>query len=281
MGDRGMTAVKVDPTAANTIWMGASTVEGSATALQPLVIKITSANTTPVVASTTTIAAGNGAYISSIEVDPNNVNNVLITISNFGTPSVWESTNGGTSFTNIEGNLPDMPVFCGLFAPPGAQLSGTTGGGIILGTDLGAWTTSSVNGASTQWIPNNNGLANVPVYMIKYRAANTSLVAATHGRGLFTTILTGVVTGVPPTVITEDFIKYISPDAAQLLVVKGDLNTLSMQVQIFDATGKLMYKKEHPYQNLSIPISTLSKGSYVIKIRGNNKENFVQQFVKR
>jgi hypothetical protein len=174
-----------------------------------------------------------------------------------------------------------MPVFWGLFAPPGAQLSGTTAGGIILGTDLGVWTTSSVNGATTQWIPNNNGLANVPVYMIKYRAANTSLVAATHGRGLFTTTLTGVVTGVPTNVITKDFIKFISPDAAQLLVVKGDLNTLNMQVKIFDATGKLMYNKEHPYQNLSIPISTLSKGSYIIKIQGNNKENFVQQFVKR
>jgi hypothetical protein len=54
-----------------------------------------------------------------------------------------------------------------------------------------------------------------------------------------------------------------------------------MQVQIFDVTGKLMYNEEHPYQNLSIPISALSKGSYIIKIRGNNKENFVEQFVKR
>src|SRR5215510_8277564 len=149
--------------------------------------------------------------------------------------------------------------------------------GIILGTDLGVWTTSSVNGASTQWIPNNNGLANVPVYMVKYRSANTSLVAATHGRGLFTTTLSGVVTGVPNNVITKDFIKYISPDVDQLLVVKGDLNTLSMQVQIYDAMGRLMYNEEHPYQNLSIPISTLSKGSYVVKIRGNNKENFVRQ----
>jgi len=281
MGDRGLTAVKVDPVDANTIWIGASTVDGSASALQPVVIKITNASATPAVSFTTTIAAGNGSYISCIDVDPSNTNNILVTMSNFGVTSVWESTNGGTSFTNIEGNLPDMPVWWGLFAPPGAQLSGTTGGGIVLGTDLGAWTTSSVNGNSTQWIPNNNGLANVPVYMIKYRPANTSLVAATHGRGLFTTTLSGVVTGVSNNVITKNFIKYISPDAAQLLVVKGDLNTLNMQVQIFDAAGKLMYNKEHPYQNLSIPIATLSKGSYIIRIQGNNKENYVQQFVKR
>ena len=282
MGDRAMTAVKIDPAVANTIWMGASTVDGSASALQPLVIKITNPSaTTPAVSLTTAIPAANGSYISSIDVDPSNANNVLVTMSNFGVVSVWESTNGGTSFTSIEGNLPDMPVFWGLFAPPGAQLSGTTGGGIILGTDLGVWTTSSVNGTSTQWIPNNNGLANVPVYMVKYRPANTSLVAATHGRGLFTTTLSGVVTSVPNNVITKNFIKYISSDAAQLLVIKGDLNTLNMQVQIFDVTGKLMYNKEHPYQNLSIPVSTFSKGSYVIKVTGNNKENFVQQFVKR
>ena len=281
MAGRGLTAVKVDPVAANTIWVGASSVDGSPSLLPPLLIKITNASSAaPAVLFTTTIPATNGSYISSIDVDRFNPNNVLVTFSNFGVTSVWESTDGGATFTSIEGNLPDMPVFCGIFAPPGAQLSGTTGGGIILGTDLGIWTTSSISGF-TQWISNNNGLANVPVYMVKYRSANTSLVAATHGRGLFTTTLAGVVTGVPPNVITKDFIKYISADAAQLLVAKGDLNTLNMQVRIFDATGKLMYNKEHPYQNLSIPISTLSKGSYVVRIQGNNKENFVQQFVKR
>ena len=281
MGDRGVTAIKLDPSASNTIWVAASNVDASTTALQPMVIKITNANTTPTVALTTLVSAGNGAYISSIDVDASNTSNVLVTVSNFGVPSVWESTNGGVSFTNIEGNLPDMPVLWGLFAPPGAQLSGTTGGGIILGTDLGVWTTSTVNGSSTQWIANNNGLANVPVYMIKYRPGNTSLVAATHGRGLFTADLAGVVTGVSNTVVTKDFIKYISPNANELLVVKGGLNTLRMQIQIFDAGGRLLYNQAHPYEDMSIPISVWSKGTYVIRIQGNNKENFVQQFVKR
>jgi hypothetical protein len=174
-----------------------------------------------------------------------------------------------------------MPVFWGIFAPPGAQLSGTTGGGIILGTDLGVWTTSVVNAVFTQWIANNSGLANVPVYMVKYRPANTSLVAATHGRGLFTAPLSGVITGVTNNVITKDFIKYISSDPNQLLLVRGSLNTVRMQVQVYDAGGKLLYDKQHPYENLSIPVSTWSRGSYVIKVQGNNKENFVQQFVKR
>ena len=279
MGDRGVTAIKLDPNSANTIWVGVSTIDASTTALQPIVMKITNANTTPVVSLNSTISVTAGAYISSIDVDPN-TNNILVTLSNYGLVSVWESTNGGTTWTNIEGNLPDMPVYWGLFAPTGAQLSGTTGGGIILGTDLGVWTTSSISGASTQWIANNSGLANVRTDMIKYRPANTSLVAATHGRGLFTATLTGVVTAVSNNVITKDFIKYISTDANLLMVVKGGLNTLKMQVQVYDISGKLLYNKEHPYQNLSIPISGWSRGSYILKVQGNNKENFVQQFIK-
>jgi len=169
----------------------------------------------------------------------------------------------------------------GMFAPQGAQLSGTTGGGIILGTELGVWTASIISGTSTQWIANNSGMANVRTDMIKYRAANTSLVAATHGRGIFTTTLTGVVTGVSNNVITKDFIKYISADANQLLIAKGGLNVLKMTVLIYDVTGKLVYRKEHPYQDIYIPMSAWSKGGYVINIQGNNKENFVQQFIKR
>jgi len=222
-------------------------------------------------------------YISSIDVDASNGSNVLVTLSNFGVQSVWESTDGGSSWVSLDNNgvnLPDMPVFCGIFAPNGAQLNGTTGGGIILGTALGVWTASTISGNTTQWTANNNGLANVPVYMIKYRPANTSLVVATHGRGLFTAPLTGVITGVSNNVITKDFIKYISANANQLLVVKGDLNTVKMQVRIYDAAGKLLYNQVHPYQNLAIPISTWPRGTYIIKMDGNNKENFVRQFVK-
>jgi photosystem II stability/assembly factor-like uncharacterized protein len=288
MGTRGVTAVKVDPTAANTIWLGCSVVDETTSNLAPMVLKITNANGTPTVALARTISAGTDAsgvqaYVSSIDVDASNGNNILVTFSNFGVQSVWQSVDGGLTFNSLDNNgvnLPDIPVFWGIFAPAGAQLNGTTGGGIIIGTALGIWTASTISGNTTQWIANNNGLANVPVYMVKYRSANTSLVVATHGRGLFTAPLTGVVTGVSNNVITKDFIKYISADVNQLLVVKGDLNTAKMSVRVYDAAGKLLYNQVRPYQNLTIPISTWSKGTYIIKMEGNNKENFVRQFVK-
>ncbi|MER3497422.1 MAG: hypothetical protein C4308_01675 [Chitinophagaceae bacterium] len=275
MASREVTAVKVDPVESNTIWIGAS-LGGQV----PQVLKISTATATPTVSVNSTIPVAANAYISSIDVDPANNSNILVTLSNYGIVSVWYSNNGGFSWTNIEGNLPDMPVRWGLFAPSTAILSGSTGGGILLGTELGVWTTSQINGATTAWIANNSGFPNVRTDMLKYRPGNAMVVAATHGRGLFTTILPGVTTGLPNNTITKDFIKYISASSSQLQIVKGSLLTQKMQVQIFDVNGKMVYGSQHPYQNLSIPISSWPKGSYSVRINGNNKEYFVRQFLK-
>lgn len=279
MGSREVTAVKVDPTASNTVWLGASL--GSAL---PQVLKISVANTvTFSVDIAVTIPAVNNAVISSIDVDPVNTNHLLVTLSNYGVVSVWESTNAGTSWTSIEGNLPDMPVRWGIFAPANAQLNGAGGGngGILLGTELGVWTTSLISGAATVWIPNSSGQANVSTHMLKYRASDNLVVAATHGRGLFTTILPTVVTGVSNNSITKNFIRYISADHDQLQIVIGTLQTRTMTIQLLDMNGRRVYKQQNRYQNSAININKLQSGVYIVKITGDKKENFIQQFVKR
>lgn len=280
-GNREVTAVKVDASASNTVWVGASF--GTTAALVPMVVKYSNANTgSPTAIVNTTIAVAAGAAISSIDVDPANSNHILVTLSNFGVVSVWESTNGGTSFTSIEGNLPDMPVRWGIFAPANAQLNGAAGGngGIILGTELGVWTTSQINGAATQWIPNNGGQANVRTDMLKYRASDNTVAAATHGRGLYTTVLPTVVTGVNNPVNTTDFIDYISADKTRLLIAIGTLQTKTMTVSIYNSSGQQVNLLSGKYQNTNIDISRLASGVYTARITGDKKENYIKQFVK-
>ena len=115
--------------------------------------------------------------------------------------------------------------------------------------------------------------------MLKYRPSDNLVVAATHGRGLFTTIIPTVVTGVPDDPITKNFIKYVFVDNNQLQVIKGNLLTTSMTLQLYDMKGSLVYSRKFPYQNATIPVGILQKGSYIIRITGNNRENFVKQFV--
>ena len=281
MGNLEVTAVKVDPFAANTIWLAASFGTPGAA---PRIIKLSNANTaSPTTLLTTNIGVAANSAISSIDVDPADPNHILITLSNYGVASVWESTNGGAFFLNIEGNLPDMPVRWGMFAPTSAQLNGAGGGngGIILATELGVWTTSLINGTSTQWIPNNGGLANVRTDMLKYKLATNTLAAATHGRGLYTTSIPNVVTGIggpPPT--TPGFIKYINSENGRLLIVPGTLQVSSMTLQIFDMAGRKVHESSSAYRTAVINTSRLPAGIYTLKCTGNKKENFIQKFLR-
>ena len=129
---------------------------------------------TPVVLRT-----GSG-YVSDIAIDPDDEQHLLVTYSNYGVSSIFESINGGSSWIDVEGNLPDMPVRTVIFAPGNSQRA-------LIGTELGVWSTNQLNGAGTSWGPTNGGLANVRVNDLGIRSADNVIAAATHGRGLFTT----------------------------------------------------------------------------------------------
>ena len=119
---------------------------------------------------------------SSIAVDPTNPDHILVTYSNYGLESVWETENASAEdpgWNNVEGNLPDFPVFWAVFHPNNSDK-------VYIGTELGVFFTNNLNNSATDWNPTNEGLANVPVYMLRIREADNTILAATYGRGLFT-----------------------------------------------------------------------------------------------
>ena len=112
-------------------------------------------------------------------INTGTTDNVLVVVfSNYGVNNVWYTNNGGTSWAAIDGNLPDMPVRWAVFEPGNDNK-------ILLATEAGVYSTEMVNGASTVWKP-NPGFPTVRTNMLKVRASDHTIVAATHGRGLFT-----------------------------------------------------------------------------------------------
>lgn len=179
VGTRKASAFTVDPNTPTTVWMGYQKGDSAAK-----LIKVTNANSLAPTATSLSIGLPTtlGLYISSIDVEKGNSNHLILCISNYGTNSVWETTNGGTSWTSVEGNLPDMPIRWTMLHPDSSDMA-------FVATDLGVWSTNNLNGAATNWAPTNNGFANVRVDMLQFRASDNTLVAATHGRGLFTAVL--------------------------------------------------------------------------------------------
>jgi hypothetical protein len=191
--NHSVSAIKVDPNTANRVWVAMSTADNAAASVVPQLYYMESANTTPVANAVTlpaTVTAGQ--YISSIDIENGDANHILITLSNYGVTSVYESTNLGASWTALDNNgvnLPDVPVRWGMFIPSGFGQQPTATGGILLATELGVWGTSTSSGTTTPWASNNAAMGNVRTDMLVYRGSDKLIGAATHGRGLFTSQL--------------------------------------------------------------------------------------------
>ncbi|MBM3415252.1 MAG: T9SS type A sorting domain-containing protein [Bacteroidetes bacterium] len=200
--NRQVSCVTVDPADETVIWLGCSDSENnSGAAVTPILLRVIRANgptsgppgNQPSATAFAGPALPAGAYISNIDIESGNSNHLILTVSNYGVTSVWESTNGGTSWTSVEGNLPDMPIRWAKFIPNGYSARGQAIGGVMLATEIGVWTTLTLNGGSTVWIANNTGLANVRIDQLVLRTSDNVVGAATHGRGIFTaTLLTPV-----------------------------------------------------------------------------------------
>ena len=100
-------------------------------------------------------AAFNGQAITSIAIDPSNVNNVVVTLGNYGNSNyVMYSTNGGQSFNSIQGNLPLVPVYSSLIEKETGVVFVGTENGLYYTENMSTWTKDGV-------------VSNIPVMDIK------------------------------------------------------------------------------------------------------------------
>ena len=164
-----VTCVKVSPYSPNTVFIGTNT--GS-------IIKLTNSNTSHPTETDISSIAMNGFYISNIEIGTSE-NDLITSISNYGSQQVFVSNNAGNTWNSISGNLPDMPVRWARYYPEDDTKA-------MIATELGVWETDMINAGNTNWV-NDPSFPIVRTDMLQYRAGDGTIAAATHGRGLWTT----------------------------------------------------------------------------------------------
>lgn len=243
--------VKVSPFTNTTIFLG--TQSGR-------LFKVTNADAIP---SVTEIGSINfpTANISCVAIGGSE-DTLLVTFSNYGVPSVWFSNDGGANWVDKSGNLPDMPIRWALFHPINSNQ-------VMLATEIGIWTTNELGEISTNWYPSINGLANVRVDMIQIRPSDNKVVAATHGRGFFTTtFLYDPYTGIDRSEKLQGIKVFPNPSTGIFnLSSKYTILTIS----IYNSQGKKVFERNNINDsNFRIDLSEKNPGTYYIKFADKN-----------
>lgn len=120
-------------------------------------------------------------YVTRLAIDPTDASVVWITFGGFASGNVRVTRDGGATWNDASGvagrRLPDVPVNCVTLHPDDPDV-------VYVGTEVGVFASDD---AGAHWSANHDGPNNAPVEEVVFAHGSRRLIAATLGRGLWTT----------------------------------------------------------------------------------------------
>jgi hypothetical protein len=241
-----ISALAVAPSSADVIYTGSA---------QGAVSFTTNATVTGTLPTWTTgVYSSSGRPIGGIAVNPTNPKIAILAIQGFGTAHVVETTNGGTSWTDITGNLPDAPANSVVIDP-------SAPGTIYVGTDVGVYVATDGGVAGEVWKQVGTSLPNVPVLKLKLTATSPKLlVAATHGRGAWTiaAVTAGSVTLSPTSLTFSSQADGTTSSAQSITVTNGTSSSVTFSSVGISGTNASDFKQTNTCGSAVSPSGTCS-----------------------
>ncbi|MBK5283875.1 MAG: hypothetical protein JJE25_00600, partial [Bacteroidia bacterium] len=135
------------------------------------------------------------AWLTYITISNTDPNRVWVTFSGYNNGvKVYGSYDGGASWFNYSGNLPNLPVNCILYQNNSYE-------GLYIGTDVGIFYRDST---LANWQPFYDGLPNVIVAELEINYPTGKIRAATYGRGMWESGLYVPLSAPPVAAFTAD-----------------------------------------------------------------------------
>ena len=274
-GVRVISTVAVSRQPSHVLYYGASDTRPS-NASTPRLYRVEDANTTSGNNAVSIQIPGvpDGAYMSDIAVNPADANEILVVFSNYDIVGMYHSTNGGNSFTPVEGNLEgSSTTFPGPSIRAATILPLEDETRYFVGTSTGLYSTTNLDGPNTEWVPEaEESLGNAVVWDVTSRTSDDIVAAASHGRGLF---VGSQDDSFNPTPNTDDFVlaqNYPNPFATRTTIVY-DLPTRSrVTISLFDLSGRKVQdlrvnaEEETGRHFLEFNAASLASGVYIYRL---------------
>ncbi len=213
-------------------------------------------------------------YPTDIHVNPNNSMIVYATFGGFGTGHVYRTTNGGSSWQNISGNLPDIPHQTVCIDPLYQQ-------NIYVGNDLGVYVSTN---AGANWFTFATGMPYALVFDLTVVNTSRNIRATTHGSGIYERDLIENPIGIEPVSneipkqfsLSQNYPNPFNPETKikfSIPSVGTDLRAVSLN--IFDISGRLVKTilqknlKPGSYE-ITFDASGFSSGAYFYRINAGD-----------
>lgn len=193
--------------------------------------------------------------ISYIFVDNENSDKIWATNSGYSKDNkVFESTDGGSTWTNLSKNLPNLPVLTIVKQKDSKDK-------LWIGTDVGVY---YIDDDMSDWVIYNTGLPNVIVNELEINYTDNQIYAATFGRGIWKVdIPSALEVPIISTPINDSFGNSIS----NLLVDWNDINgALKYNIQV---------STNNDFSSLKVN-DTVSISRYFL----NNLDNFKKYYIR-
>lgn len=240
--------------------------------------------------------------ITSVAVDPNNDERVIITLGNYGNENyVYYSDNAldeNPVFHSVQGQpgnggLPQMPAYSSLFE------MNADNNLVFVGTERGIYVTNNITSSNPTWVAENMNIGAVPVFMLKQqmiRKTNDTLVfinidttyviqygtnnygviyGATYGRGLISLdeFQKPVGIGESPSPLKDESDIRIYPNPAKDHVTVAFETSFPARVEacIYDLQGKLIRRidlgtRPEGRQDAIISCGSIPSGTYIMRV---------------
>ncbi len=262
----------------------------------------------------TQVIANAGGVVTSIATDPNNINNLVITVGGYGTVGAGKvrySTNANSAsptftsiweFTGADAYLERMPVYASIISSTDENGNPDSGDGqtIFVGTEFGTWVTTDGGDNWEQCInpsPGSTGaMGCVPVHDLRQQTIYSkrfmtpqnhgSIYAGTHGRGIFRTdaFLSVGVDEPLAEVSVSDLLVFPNPAVSNASLRLNLSAATLVEVRVFDLQGQLVHRMRpgmmmRGVHDLNLDAEGLAPGNYIVQVEAGSSSGTVK-FVK-
>lgn len=228
-------------------------------------------------------------FLAFIDIDPDNADHMIVTFSNYGVQSLFNTTDGGTNWSAVGGNLEEFPDGSGSGPSIRCTKMLTFQGNKIIfaGTSSGLFSTNELKGDSTVWMKEGAAsIGNVIIDMIDSRQTDGFIAIGTHGNGVYSAYYDPSA-GINEKTSNHGLIvgnAFPNPVKDQIRVEIISKKTAPIKISLFSNTGKLIKKfsDNNIYpgkQILTLCLTGIPCGGYYLTF-DDGSEVFLRKIVK-